>query len=109
VAGGRMIPKSETAQRKEGADASSAEADARLKSAQAENAAQLAAAQAQAAAAQAAASGASAAKTGRENALPNLAPGQSKLDEEYSKRYAEWQLGGSQDARRNLEQLRGIL
>lgn len=107
--GGRIIPKSETTQRKEGADANSAEADARLKSAQAEYAAQLAAAQAQAASAQAAAAGASAAKTGRENSLPNLAPGQSKLDEEYSKRYAEWQLGGSQDARRNLTQLRGIL
>jgi len=108
VGGGRMIPKSDTTQRKEGADASSAEADARLKEAQAQYAAQLAAAQAQAAQAQAAAAGASATKTGRENALPNLAPGQSKLDEEYSKRYAEWQLGGSQDARRNLEQLRGI-
>lgn len=44
--GGRIIPKSATAQRKEGADASSAEADAALKSAQGQYAAQLAAAQA---------------------------------------------------------------
>lgn len=43
---GQVIPKSDTTVRKEGADASSAEADARLKSAQAEYAAQLARAQA---------------------------------------------------------------
>lgn len=53
VGGGQVIPKSDTTTRKEGADASSAEADAALKSAQAEYAAQLAAAQARAADAEA--------------------------------------------------------
>lgn len=100
--GGTIIPKSETTTRKEGADADKATADAAAATGAAPYAGPTAAANVNKTIADTV-------STNRQNALPNLAPGQSKLDEEYSKRYAEWQLGGSQDARRNLEQLRGIL